>query len=214
MVWASAKQVANEGSTSLQRRKAWGYPPSCPPQCSLEEREGEGKAPQKSFHFPPLAIILPSLSNALGECLEGASCRWDERWASVLVVSRMPGVQLPAGCKQFGQVQKHTASVCPHQLLSLHWEYFFLTCGWPPLHWLMQWRSRRGRSLRFSWRSTRRCSPGVPLIHPTPCSCQPVLRLRGHGGVYSTEAEPSPQMDSVDNSSIFVMLQVCSRCTA
>lgn len=72
MVWASAKQVANEGSTSLRRRKAWGYPPSYPPQCSLEEREGEGKAPQKPLHFPPLAIILPSLSNALGECFGGA----------------------------------------------------------------------------------------------------------------------------------------------
>lgn len=94
-----------------------GSPPSCPSQCCLEEREGDGKAPPPPPHFLLLTTILPFLSNALGECFGGTSCRWGERWASE--APRMLGVELPAGCKQCRHAQKHTSSVYPCQLFSL-----------------------------------------------------------------------------------------------
>lgn len=64
-----------------------GCPSSCPPQCSEDQREGEGTAPQLPPRAPLLMAIFLSLFNASGECFRGASCSCAGRWDSTFVVS-------------------------------------------------------------------------------------------------------------------------------
>lgn len=52
------------------------------------------------------------------------------------------------------------------------------------------WKSHRGMSLPFGWCLPWGCSPGVPLMHATPCSCRPVLRLTDHRGFTSAKVNP------------------------
>lgn len=114
--------------------------------------------------------------------------------------------------KQFGSPRQHTFAYA-------HSSFLFCigsvvsTCGLPPLHCLCD-RNPQGNEPLFSWCSAQKYSPGLPSLHPTPCSCQPVLRLRNHGKVYAAEADPSPEIWNVDISSAFFVLQVSTHCVS